>query len=105
MVSMSKQLPPLYTTLEIEPLAASTALEFALDMGFGQAVLETDSLVLANALINDSPYLSSDGLLIEDIRFQASSFNQLLYSHVKREDNKVAHNFARHTICILDFSM
>ena len=69
MVSMSKQLPPLYTTLEIEPLAASTALEFALDMGFGQAVLETDSLVLANALINDSPYLSSDGLLIGDIRF------------------------------------
>ena len=69
MVSMSKQLPPLYTTLEIEPLAASTALEFALDMGFGQAVLETDSLVLANALINDSPYLSSDGLLTGDIRF------------------------------------
>ena len=102
---MSKQLPPLYTTLEIEPLAASTALEFALDMGFGQAVLETDSLVLANALINDSPYLSSDGLLIEDIRFQASSFNQLLYSHVNRKDNKVAHNFARHAICISDFLM
>ena len=91
--------------MEIEALAASTALEFASELGFGWAILEIDSQLLANALRNNSPYLSSNGLLMEDIRFNASLFNQLLYSHVKREGNMVANNLARHSICISDFSV
>ena len=43
MASMSKRLPQLYTPMEIEALAASTALEFASELGFGLAILETDS--------------------------------------------------------------
>ena len=39
------------------------------------------------------------------IRFNASFFNQLLYSHVKREGNEVAHKLARHAFCISDFSV
>ena len=42
---------------------------------------------------------------MEDIKFHASFFVQLLYSHVKRAGNKVAHKLARHALCILDFSM
>ena len=49
--------------------------------------------------------MSSSGLLIKYIKFNASFFNQLLYSHVKREGNKVAHKLARHALCILDFSV
>ena len=105
LASMSKQLPQIHMTLEIEALAASTTLAFASNLGFDRSVLETDSLVLAMALINNSSYLSSDGLLIEDIRLNASFFNQILYSHVKREGNKVAHKFARHSLCISDFSV
>ena len=105
MASMSKLLPQLYTPMKIEALATLTALEFASELGFGRAILETDSKVLTNALRNNSPYLSSNGLLMEDIRFNASLFNQLLYSHVKREGNMVANNLARHSICISDFSV
>ena len=61
--------------------------------------------MLAIALINNSSFLSSNGLLIEYIRFNASFFNQLLYSHVTREGNKVAHKLARHTLCISYFSV
>ena len=43
MASMSKLLPQLYTPMEIEALATSTALEFASELGFGLAILETDS--------------------------------------------------------------
>ena len=30
-------------------------------------------------------------------------FNQLHYSHVKKEINKVAHNLAQHALCISNF--
>ena len=101
--SLSKQLPQAYTPLEIEAMAAVTALQFASDLGFTCAVLESDSQVLVNVLYNEIFFLSLNGLLIEDIRFNARFFNQLHYSLVKREGNMVAYNLARHALCILDF--
>ena len=84
-------------------MATSTALTFATKVGFHSGILESDSLVLATALINNSTYLSMDGLLMEDVRFNTSFFNQLLYSHVKRMGNKVAYKLVRHVLCISDF--
>ena len=72
-------------------------------MGIHSGILESDLLVLATALINNSTNLSTNGLLMEDIRFNASFFNQLLYSHVKKEGNKVAHKLVRHALYISDF--
>ena len=60
---MSKLLPQQYTPMEIEALAASSALEFAAELGFNREILETNSQVLSNALRNNSTYLSSFGLL------------------------------------------
>ena len=74
MGSLSKQLPQAYTPLEIEAMIASTILQFALDMGFTRVVLESNSQVLVNALCNDTIFLSSNGLLIEDIRLNARFF-------------------------------
>ena len=65
--------------------------------------MEFDSLVLVSALLKNSTNLSTDDLLLDDIRFYASFFNQLLYSHVKRKGNKVAHKLAKHAFCISDF--
>ena len=65
--------------------------------------LESNSQVLVNALCNDTIFLSSNGLLIEDIRLNARFFNQLHYSHVKKEINKVAHNLALHALRISNF--
>ena len=103
LASMAKQIPQLYTALEIEAMAASSVLSFASQLGFHRGILEFDSLVLVSALLKNSTYLSTDGLLLDDIRFYASFFNQLLYSHVKREGNKVAHKLAKHALCISDF--
>ena len=55
------------------------------------------------ALINDSTFLSSNGLLTDDVRYGARLFTQLCYSHVKKEGNKVAHNLTQYTLCFLDF--
>ena len=84
LASMAKQIPQLYTALEVEAMAAATALSFATQLGFHRGILESNSLVLVSALIKNSTYLSTDGLLLDDIRFYASFFNQLPYSHVKR---------------------
>ena len=105
LASMSKQLPQLYLALEVEAMAASTTLSLTSQLGFHRAILESDSLTLAMALRNNSTFLSPDGLLMEDIKFHASSFIQLRYSHIKREGNKVAHKLARHALCISDFSV
>ena len=105
LASMSKQIPQLYSALEVEAIAASTALSFASQLGFHQAILELDSLMLTTALQNNRTFLSPEGLLMEDIKFHASSFIQLRYSHVKREGNNVAHNLARHALCISEFSV
>ena len=59
-------------------MATATALSFATQLGFHRGILEFDSLVLVSALIKNSTYLSTDGLLLDDIRFYASFFNQLL---------------------------
>ena len=84
-------------------MVESTTLQFASDSGFTYAVLESDSQVLVNALCNDTIFLSSNGLLIEDIRLNARFFNQLHYSHIKREGNKVVYNLAPHDLCISNF--
>lgn len=43
------------------------------------------------------------GPLIEDAKFSSESFDQLLYSHTKRECNSVAHILARYAINIPNF--
>ena len=49
--------------------------------------------------------LSYYGSLLDDVHRCSCFFNELRYSHVKREGNKVAHNLARYVSCILDFVM
>nr|XP_023886589.1 uncharacterized protein LOC111998731 [Quercus suber] len=50
MASMSKLLPQQYTPLKIEALAASTALEFATELGFSRAVLKIGIRILSISL-------------------------------------------------------
>ena len=82
MASLSKVLPQLHSPLEIEAKVASSALQLAKELGFNQIVLEGDSKVLMHALADNSPFLSTVGSLIDDIRFNAVFFTKLHYSHV-----------------------
>ena len=54
-------------------------------------------------LINDIEVLSDSGVLLDDVRSCSRYFNQLRYSHVKREGNMAAHGLARYDVHILDF--
>ena len=103
LASLSKLLPQNHNPLKIEMLVASTAVQFASELGFSNIALEGDSHVLMQAIIHDRPFLSLDGLLIDDLRFNARCFNQLHYSHIRRECNMVAHRLSRYTLNVLEF--
>ena len=105
LASLSQQIPQAYSPEDIEALAASKALQFASEIGIREAVLEGDSQVLMPRLINDTEVMSYNALLIEDVQRCSRSFNQLCYSHVKRECNKITHSLARYVVHIPDFIM
>ena len=105
LASCSQKIPQAYKVEEIEALAALKALSSALELGFQSAILESDSLGLIQALKSEECSLSPTGLLIEDVKMFANNFVRLLYSHIKRNDNRVAHSLAKNALYIPDFQV
>ena len=66
-------------------------------------MLEGDSMVIIKASLDDHNSLSPIGPLIEDAKFSLKSFDQLLYSHTKRECISVAYSLARYAVDIPNF--
>ncbi|XP_023887819.1 uncharacterized protein LOC111999944 [Quercus suber] len=101
--SLSQLVPCTYQAADMEAIAANRVLEFAREIGINEAILEGDSSLVHLALKRGEHSLSPFGLLVEDIKLSSASFSKLLYSHTKREVNKVAHGLARHAIHVLDY--
>ena len=76
----------------IEAKAAGWAISFALEVGVKRAVLEGDSLTVIKGLMEEERLLVLMGLLIEDAKQLSQYFEELLYSHAKKECNTLAHN-------------
>ena len=105
MASFSQKIPPAYKAEEIEALTALNALSFVFELGFRSTILKGDSLGLTQALKAEKRSLSSTDLLTENAKMFANSFVRLLYSHIKRNDNRVAHSLAKKALCIPDFQI
>ena len=88
---------------DIEAVAAGWALSFALEVGVKRAVLEGDSLIVIKGLIEEERLLVPLGLLVEDAKNLFQRFDELLYSHIKRECNTLAHSTASYAIGIPNF--
>ena len=80
-------------------------MSFAFELGFRNAILEGDSLGLIQALKSEERSLSQMGLLIEDVKMFANNFVILLYSHIKKNSNRVAHSLAKSALCMADFQI
>ena len=105
LVSCSEKLTQAYKAEETEILAARKSLMFAHELGFQRIILEGDALGLIQALKSQEQNLSPLGLLVGDVKLYSNHFQKVLYSHVKRNGNSVAHNLAKHAICIPDFQV
>ena len=89
--------------MEIEALAAHRGLVFGQEVGISEAVLEGDCQVVMQASKEEGSNLASVKPLIYDALSQSGSFTKLLYSHTKREGNKLAHSLARHAINVNEY--
>ena len=105
LASCSEKIPQAYKAKEIEALAALKALSFAFEVGFLSAILKGDSLGLIQALKSEERNLSPTGLLIKDVKLFANNYVSLLYSHIKRNGNSVAHSLAKNALCIPNFQV
>ncbi|XP_075669843.1 uncharacterized protein LOC142639568 [Castanea sativa] len=103
LASCAKKKHQLYKAVEIESLAAATALSLATDLGFWHVILEGDSLEVIQALRENTQPLTPTGLMLEDVKRFFQNFDELLFSHTKRDDNVVAHSLVKYALSIPDF--
>ena len=89
--------------MEIEAVAASRALEFGLEIGLAEAVLEGDSELIINALKSRSGTIALVQPLVQDAFIYSGSYTKLLYSHCRRDGNKLAHSLARYSINVSNY--
>ena len=98
MASLSEVTPLPSTVIEVETLAAHRAVEFALELGFENIILEGDLEILIKILNSSNRSLAPFGHIINDINFLASRFACFSATHVKRHCNRVAHSLARRAL-------
>ena len=105
LASCAEKLNQPFKAEDMEALAALKALSFAHELGFQNIVLEGDALNLIQALKAQEQNLLPWGLLVEDVKEYGKKFKRVLYSHVKRNGNSIAHNLAKYALRISDFQV
>ena len=103
--SLSQQLPRAYQPLEVEALAVVRALEFGAKIGLKEMVIEGDLEIIVNELKADGSAMGSVALILQDATLFSSFFTKLLYSHVRREGNKLVYSLARHSLNVIDYAV
>ena len=82
-----------------------TGLQFAKDLLIHDFILESDSLLVTNALKELSPPPSTMAAIIYSSLSVSREFKHVEFSHVRRQGNKSAHLLAKYAHGIDDFSI
>ena len=80
---------------EVEVMACRKALEFAIDAGFTEIILEGDNAMVMKVISQAQPDLSRLGLIYEDIWCLVEGFMTITYNCVRRNANSVPHALPR----------
>ena len=104
-VGLSKQFQGPLGAIEVEAKAFESSWEFAKDMGIQDFVLEGDSHNIVHALSGNSHATSTIVALIYGMGVTSFEFRNVLFSHVRRNGNILAHQLAKHVLGIFDFSV
>ena len=79
---------------EVGAVACRTALEFAIDAGFLELIIEGDSVIVMSAVSSSSPNWSRLGVIYDDVCCLAAGLRHVIFSCIRRSANSVAHSLA-----------
>lgn len=85
-----------------EVLACQRALEFAVDTGFSELIVEGNNTTVMQAVSSTHPKLSRLGVIYEDIRCLVAGLRYVSFNCVRCSANFVAHSLARYTSMLGD---
>ena len=103
--ALSKKIWAPLKAVEVEAKAVETGLQFTKDLLIHDFILESDSLLLTNALKELSPPPSTVVAIIYSSLSVSREFRQVEFSHVCRQGNKPVHLLAKYAQDIDDFSV
>ena len=86
-----------------EAKAFEVGISFAIDVGVTEFILEGDSLIISDALCEQSLLPSSIGPIVYGILSSSHTFRCIEFSHVRRQGNGPAYLLAKHASGIDDF--
>ena len=93
--ALTMPIPFRQSVTELEALACQRAVQFALETGLNQVVIEGDSVTIIEALKNGSGQFASYGNVLDDIRSQFAGFQYVEFSYTSRVCNSVANALAK----------
>ncbi|XP_030922930.1 uncharacterized protein LOC115949794 [Quercus lobata] len=89
--------------IETESKAIEVGLLFAQDIGIQDIVVESDCLIMIQALEGTSAPPSMVLAVTQGILDLSMGFNKVEFSHVKKQGNRSTHVLAKHALGITDF--
>lgn len=103
--ALSKKIDAPLGALEAVAKALESGLHFTLEMGIYDLVIESDSLILYNALSDQSPSPSPSLVahVVYGLKSPLHDFRRVKSCPVCRQGNKPAHLLAKYTFDINDF--
>ena len=93
--ALTMPIPFRQSVAELEALACQRAVQFALEIGLNQVVIEGDSVIVIEALKNGLGQFASYGNFLDDIRSQSAGFQYVEFSYTSSVCNSVADALAK----------
>ena len=101
--SLPQTIAPALQPIEVEAIAAARALEFVEEIVIIEAVLEGDSELIINSLKGAGHSIVSVEALLHDAMVFSNCYAKLLYTHCRRDGNRLAHSLARYSINVSSY--
>lgn len=102
MAALASRGPAVMDSEEAEVLACRRALEFAIDAGFADLVVEGDNSNMLRSVVSSQPDWSRLGNIYDDVRYLAARLRFVEFKCIRRSANGVAHSLARYARQIND---
>ena len=80
---------------EVEVLACRRALEFAVEVGFSDLIMEGDNANVMRSIVSTQADWSRLGTIFDDIRCLAGRLRRVEFRTIRRAANGAAHSLAR----------